>query len=189
MIMNTDRSRKKGTHWWSLLEIHSKQEMFLFESYGFIGLKKFIIDNDRKLIDRFLFGFTKMDKKDNKINLTYLEFAPLAHGKVDQSQLTTTSQDLIHTMYEFSKVHKPKSVKFYMVDDCLQDLESDTCEIFQLYFYTNLFLPNYKNKILNHKALDMRTITALLNEIFSLEIPENERRVENFAQYMNIKRE
>ena len=76
-----------------------------------------------------------------------------------------------------------------MVDDCLHDLESDTCEIFQLYFYTNLFLPNYKNKILNHKTLDMRTITALLNEIFSLEIPENERRVENFAQYMNIKRE
>ena len=108
MIMNTDRSHKKGTHWWSLLEIHSKQEIFLFDSYGFIGLKKFIIDNDRKLIDRFLFGLTKMDKKDNKINLTYLEFAPLAHGKIDQSQLTTTSQDLIHTMYEFSKVHKPK---------------------------------------------------------------------------------
>ena len=76
-----------------------------------------------------------------------------------------------------------------MVDDCFKDLESDICGIFQLYFYTNLFLPNYKSKILNHKTLDMRTITALLNKIFSLEIPENKQRVENFAQYINIKRE
>ena len=187
--MNTDRTGKKGTHWWSLLEIHSKEEMFLFDSYGFIGLKKFIIDNDGKLIEKFLFGLTKINKKYNKINLTYLEFSPLSYEKIDYSQLTTTSQDLFHTIHEFSKVHKKKKVKIYMVDDCLQDLELDTCGIFQLYFYTNLFLPNYKSKILNHKTLDMRTITALLNEIFSLEIPENKRRVENFEQYMNIKRE
>ena len=68
-----------------------------------------------------------------------------------------------------------------MIDDCLQDLESDTCGIFQLYFNTNLFLPNYKSKILDSKKLTMKTITTLLNELFTLDVPENERRVENFA--------
>ena len=76
-----------------------------------------------------------------------------------------------------------------MVDDCLQNLESDTCGLFQLYCYVNLFLPEKKRKILNNKNLTISTIQTLLNEIFVLDINENERRVENFGQELNIKRE
>ena len=140
--MNTDRAEKQGTHWWNFLEISSKEQIFLFDSYGFVGLKEFIIDNDRKLIDKFFHGLTKMNKKDSAINLTYVEFIPPAYEKIDRSQLTATAQDFFHTLNEFSKVHKSKKVNVYMVDDCLQDLESDTCGIFKLYFYTNVFLPN-----------------------------------------------
>ena len=75
-----------------------------------------------------------------------------------------------------------------MVDDCLQDLESDTCGIFQLYFYTNLFLPKEDSKIVNNSKLTMKTITTLLNELFVLDINENERRVEAFATELDIKR-
>ena len=130
-----------------------------------------------------------MNKKDSVINLKYVEFIPPAYEKIDRSQLTTTAQDFFHSLNEFSKVHKSKKVNVYMVDDCLHDLESDTCGIFQLYFYTNLFLPNYKSKILNSKKLTMRTISTLLNELFTLDISENERRVENFAEQLNIKME
>ena len=66
-----------------------------------------------------------------------------------------------------------------MVDDCLQNLESDTCGLFQLYFYVNLFLPEKNSKILNNKNLAISTIQTLLNEIFVLDIIENERRAEN----------
>ena len=76
-----------------------------------------------------------------------------------------------------------------MVDDCFQNLESDTCGLFQLYFYANLFLPEKNSKILNNKNLTISTIQTLLNEIFVLDINENERRVENFGQELNIKRE
>ena len=76
-----------------------------------------------------------------------------------------------------------------MVDDSLQHWETDTCGIFQLYFYTNLFLPNVKSKILNSKKLSMKTITALLNELFTLDVSENERRMENFTEQLDIKRE
>ena len=76
-----------------------------------------------------------------------------------------------------------------MVDDVLQHLETDTCGIFQLYFYTNLLLPNVKSKILNNKKLTMKTITTFLNELFTLDVSENERRVENFTEQLDIKRE
>ena len=67
MLMNTDRSGKKGTHWWSFLEISSKEQTFLFDSYGFIGLREFIIDNDRKVIDKFFYGLEGINKKDKKL--------------------------------------------------------------------------------------------------------------------------
>ena len=36
MILNTDRADKNGTHWWSFLEISTKEQIFLFDSYGLL---------------------------------------------------------------------------------------------------------------------------------------------------------
>ena len=48
MIMNTDRSNKKGMHGWSLLELHTPKHIFLYYSFGFNGFKEFIINDDKK---------------------------------------------------------------------------------------------------------------------------------------------
>ena len=189
MIMNTDRSGQEGTHWWSFLEISSKQQAFLFDSYGFVGLKEFIIDNERQMIEEFFYGFEKINKNHKKINLTYVQFDVQSFLETDKLKMTKTGQDFFYTLYEFARVHKRKVVNVCMVDDCLQDLNSDTCGIFQLYFYTNLFLPQPNSKIINNRHLTMKTIATLLNEIFVLDINENERRVEEFAREMDIKRD
>ena len=39
IIMNTNCSDKKGTHWWSFLDLHPKKEIFLYDSFGFEGFK------------------------------------------------------------------------------------------------------------------------------------------------------
>ena len=188
MIMNTDRSGKKGTHWWSILEISCKEQILLFDNYGFVGLKEFIIDNDRNAIDEFFYGLEKMNKNDKKINLTYVQFDVTSYEQTDKLKLTKTAHDFFHTLYEFGRVHNRETVDVFMVDDCLQDLESDTCGIFQLYFYTNLFLPKENIKIINNAKLTKKTISTLLNEIFTLDINENEERVEAFAKELKIKR-
>ena len=130
MIMNTDRSGQKGTHWWSFLETSSKEEIFLFDSFGFIGLKELIIDNDKKLIDKFFYGLEQINKKDKRINLTYVQFDLEAFKHVNKKRLTATAQDFFHTLNEFAKVHKRKLVNVFMVDDQLQNLQSDTCGLF-----------------------------------------------------------
>ena len=56
MIMNTDRAGKKGTLWWSFLEISSKKQIFLFDSFGFAGLKEFIIDMIEGLLTNSFMG-------------------------------------------------------------------------------------------------------------------------------------
>ena len=63
IIMNTDRSDKKGTHWWSFLELHTKKEIFLFDSFSFEGFKEFILDDDRNILNKILYGIEKFDLK------------------------------------------------------------------------------------------------------------------------------
>ena len=187
MIMNTDRSGQEGEHWWSLLELSSKEQIFLFDSFGFIGRKE--LDSDRKLVDRFFYGLEKINRKDKRINLTYVQFDLESYKKINRKLLTTTAKDFFHTLNEFGKVHKRKLVDVYMVDDQLQNLKSDTCGLFQLYFYTNLFVPEANSKIISNKTLTIKTIENLLNEIFSLNISENEQLVQTFADEHNIKRD
>ena len=40
IIANTDADNEKGTHWWSILNIEPRNELFFFDSFGLDGLKK-----------------------------------------------------------------------------------------------------------------------------------------------------
>ena len=82
IIMNTDHSDKKGTHWWSFLDLHPKKEIFLFDSFGFDGFKEFLLQDDKKLLIKFsteLKNFKK--KKDSKITVITLTFSMEEHKK------------------------------------------------------------------------------------------------------------
>ena len=190
IIMNTDRSDKKGTHWWSFLDLHERKEIFLFDSFGFEGFKEFVIDNDRNILNKILFGIEKFQKKDNKITLITLKFSMNEYEKIKNGhRLRPTTQDLLHLMYEFGKLHKIKDiVKVHLVDDQLQKIETDMCGMFQLYFYFNLFMPFENSSIVNDVKLSKSTIEKLLNEIFSLDRTKNEEIIEKFTEEKNIER-
>ena len=189
IIMNTDRSDRAGTHWWSFLDLHPKKEIFLFDSFGFEGFKKFIIDNDRKVLNKVLFGLNKFQKSDHKITLISIKFSMSEYEKIkDTKQLKTTTQDLLHLMYEFGKLHNIEDeITVFSLDDQLQKIETDTCGIFQIYFYYNLFNPFSDSSIIKDKVLTKHTIEKLLNEIFSLNQEQNEKVIEQFAQQNNIR--
>ena len=74
-----------------------------------------------------------------------------------------------------------------MVEDRIQDLDSATCGIFQLYFYENLFNPDKNSKIQNESKLKKTTVETLLNELFSLDDRENEIKMEEYADELGIK--
>ena len=188
IIMNTDRSDKAGTHWWSFLDLHPRKEIFLFDSFGF---SKFIIDNDIKTLNKILFGIQKFKKKDQKITLISLKFSMKEYEKIKTGhQLRETTQDLLHLMYEYGKLHNINdNVTVHAVDDQLQRIYTDTCGMFQLYFYYNLFVPYENSSIVEDKKLTKRTVEKILNEIFSLDRDTNEKIVENFAKEKDIKRE
>ena len=189
IIMNTDRSDRTGTHWWSFLDLHKKKEIFLFDSFGFEGLKKFIIDNDRKILNKVLFNLNKFQKIDGKITLISTKFSMLQYEKIkDMKQLRTTTQDLLHLIYKYGKLHNVQDeITVFSVDDQLQKIETDTCGIFQIYFYYNLFKPLINSSVIKDNVIRKHTIQKLLNEIFSLNKEENEEIVTQFALQNNIR--
>ena len=66
MISTTFRSNNNGTNWCSILVLHPKKEMLLFESFGFKGLKNFIIQDDKKIINKIFDRLEKFKQADNK---------------------------------------------------------------------------------------------------------------------------
>ena len=74
------------------------------------------------------------------------------------SNLSTTSIDLFHLINEFRKLRNIRDeVTIYLVHDQLQETETDTCGIFQLFFFENLFQPLPNSKIMNDKNLTKNT--------------------------------
>ena len=75
---------------------------------------------------------------------------------------------LFHLINKFAKLNRIKDeVILHFVDDQLQNEITDTCGIFQLYFYKKLFDPLKKSRIINNNKLTKNTILTLLNKIFS----------------------
>ena len=136
-----------------------------------------------------LFNLNKFGKNDRKITLISLTFSMREYEKIkDLKELRTTTQDLLHLMYEFGKLHNIENeVTVFSLDDQLQKVETDTCGVFQLYFYYNLFNPLKKSSIVQDSVISKHTFEKLLNEIFSLNKEQNENIVTQFALENNIR--
>ena len=60
-------------NWWSFLDLLPKKEIFLFDSFGFEGFKEFIIQDDKKIINKIFYDVGNFNE-DNKITLVTLKF-------------------------------------------------------------------------------------------------------------------
>ena len=188
IIANTDSS-DKGTHWWNILDKDPKNDIFFFDSFGLGGLKQFIIQDDKK-IDKILIGIEQMNRTDHKIALCKVKFNLGACKKLSKKEidsLSDTAIDFFYFVQAFGIKLKLKSfVNIWMVEDRIQDLDSNTCRIFQVYFYENLFNPNQNSKIQIDTKFKKSTVETLLHELFSLDYKENEIKMVEYAEKSGI---
>ena len=71
---------------------------------------------------------------------------------------------------EFGKIRNIKNeITLYLVNNQLQESDTDTCGIFQLHSYTNLFNPVPDSQMVNDNNLNKKTIQKLLKETFTLD--------------------
>ena len=55
-IFNTGKENEPGVHWWSFMDIHPKNNLFLLDSFD-IGFKLFIANDDQDIINELLYNF------------------------------------------------------------------------------------------------------------------------------------
>ena len=185
IIANIDASNKPDVHWWSILDIEPRTDIFFFDSYGIEGLKHFIIQDDRQILDKILIGIEKMDRTDGKISLCKIKFNLGACKHLTEDEISNTARNFFQAFGVKLKLRG--FVNIWMVEDRLQDLESATCGIFQIYFYQNLFNPDQNSKIQGNTKLNKKTVETLLNELFSLRDKENEIKMEEYANHLGVK--
>ena len=84
-IFNTDKENEPGVHWWSFIDIHPKNNLFLFDSFGIEGFKLFIVNNDQDIINELLYNFKKCENKSRqKLQLCTMKFCVETWQKMSQ---------------------------------------------------------------------------------------------------------
>ena len=191
ILANTDNSEKPGVCWWSILDFEPKTDLFFFDSFGLDGLKHFIVQDDKSIVEQILLGIEKMDRADSKITFCKIRFNLGACATLSQDEVDSSS-DKPRNFFRFIqafgiKLKLPHFVNIWMVEDRLQDLDSSTCGIFQLYFYDNLFNPDENSKMQNNSKVNRTTEEVLLNEPFTLnDQNSNEQKMRQYANEIGI---
>ena len=132
-----------------------------------------------------------MTRTDCKITLCKIQFNLSAYKNLSDGELDTlsvTANDFFHFVLAFGNKLKLRNfVNIWMVEDRVEDLNSVTCGIFQLYFYNNQFNPNENSKIQGKDRLNKKTIEKLLNELFILDDQKkNEERIGRYARNTGV---
>ena len=134
------------------------------------GKKHFIIQDDKKIIEKILFDIERMTSTGNKTALVNIRFNLNACKNLSKKELDALSgaaTNFFHSIQVFgNKVILHEFVNIWMAEDRVQDLDSVTCSIFQIYFYENIFNPDESHIIQNKRRVNKRTIGTLLNEPF-----------------------
>ena len=98
-----------------------------------------------------------MDRSDKKITLCKIKFnlgACQNLRKKEIDSLSETATNFFYFVQTFGIKLKLRSfVNIWMVEDQIQDLDSATCGLFQIYFYENLFNPKIDSSIRNDTKL------------------------------------
>ena len=132
-----------------------------------------------------------MTRTDKKITLYRVKFNLGAWNELSKKEtdsLSDTARNFLQFVQAFSIKLKLRSfVNIWMLEDRLQDLDSATCGIFQIYLYSNLFNPDENSKIQDQTKLTKKTVETLLNELFHLDDQSaNEIKMEEFANKIGV---
>ena len=84
--------------------------------------------------------------------------------------MSDTASNFFHFIQDFgSKLKLRNFVNVWMVEGRVQNLDSMTFGIFQLYFYDNLFNPNENCNVQEKCRLNKWTLKTLLNDVCVLD--------------------
>ena len=188
LIANTDRSDKKGTHWWSILDIDGKKEFLRFDSFGIKGLKNLIVQDDQKILAKVLKGIENLKEDKTQINLVNVNFVKNSYLKLaegEKAAFSETCTDFLHFLESFADYENQSLIHLWLLEDPIEDITTNTCGYFQTFFYKNLFLPDNDSILNKRKRLTYDVIQSFFQELFTTNTEQNEKIVIYYVEQKN----
>ena len=146
---------------WSLLDIDGKKDFLLFDSFSIKGLRKFIIKDDEIIVSKVLKGIENFEQDKTKLNLVQKNFSANSYSKLPENEkalLSDTANDLLHFIESFAKFERQNLIHLRLLEDSIQDIETDMCGLFQMFFYRNLFFPSNDSVLNNYDKLTYKAV-------------------------------
>ena len=111
MTGNTDAEDKTGTHWWSFLHIEENDSIFLFDSFGTLGLLNIIVKSNKLIFNKVIKGMKNIFMKDNKISMLKWTFQRNKYLKLTQKELNQLSDTAFYFFRFLDEFAKSKDIK------------------------------------------------------------------------------
>lgn len=102
LISIRDRSDKQGIYWCSIIDIHP-EKLFLFDSFGIVGLQNVVNQNNESLVKKILNRIEKITQTDNKATIVKTNFSRLVYNALEDKKLVKLSVTAKNIFY-FSKI-------------------------------------------------------------------------------------
>ena len=105
----------------------------------------------------------------------------------EKGALSETCTDLLHYIESFAEHENQSLIHLWLLEDSIQDINTNTCGLFQTYFYENLFLPSNDNVLHIKKRLIYDVVQEFLQELFTTDTEQNEKIIKQYREQQNIK--
>ena len=188
LIANTDKSDKKGTRWWSILDIDGKFFFLLFDSFGINGLKIFIVKGNEKIVAKVLKGVENLKEDEEQINLVNVNFVKNSYSKLSEGEkaaLSETCRDFLHFLESFADYENQSLIHLWLLEDPIQVITTNPCRYFQTFFYENLFFPDSDSLLRKRKRLAYDIIQSFFQELFTTNTEQNEKVTRHYVEPKN----
>ena len=119
-----------------------------------LSLKNSIVQGDEKIAKKVLKGVQNIAQDKTELSLVNVNYSANTYKKLldqDKLSLLETVNDFFHFIESFSRYEKQNTISMWVLEDPIQNLTTDTCGIFQICFYENLFFPDNDSKLHEHK--------------------------------------
>ena len=147
------------------------------------------MQDNKKVIKKILFGTEQPTITDNKIMLVNVKFSLNACKNLTKNELdnlSDTARNFFYFVQSFeNKLKICNFVNLWVVEDRIQDLDTVTQGIFQMYFMTTCLIRTKTAK--NKTKLNKKTIEILLNKLFVLDDQQqNEKTINEYSNEHDI---
>ena len=197
-IANTDPINQAGTHWFSLIKLQDDRgnitgdSIFMFDSFGLVGLSSFVIQDDSKLIANFMTDL-ETENEENMINIYSFTFLPnvfLSLSDSKRARLSVTCRGLLNFLTAFAISQNLDYIKDHGVRKQLQLKDTATCGVFQLFLLDKTYQEVDDTICKQHINCTIVTIRDILDLHFVAGTTQkrilNEQRIAAYIKEYNI---